>query len=174
MLDDLSTTPAFAIGPLTEVLGWNPLAAALFTDFGKVPEKDRYFIKLLFTDPGLRTRYADWAAVARLAIDQMRMASARYPGDPRLAALVGELSVRDAQFRQWWAARQVNLRSSGVKKLRHPLAGELTLDWNALSCATEPDQQIIVWTAPPGTPSHDALRLLASWIAGPDRERADR
>jgi hypothetical protein len=142
----------------------------LFTDFGKIPEKDRYFIKLLFTDPAMRTLYADWEAVARLAIDQMRMASARYPDDPQLAELIGELSVNDAQFRRWWADRQVNIRSTGIKTLRHPIAGELILDWSALTCATDPDQQIIVWTAKPGTPSHDALRLLASWVASPDRE----
>jgi hypothetical protein len=110
----------------------------------------------------MRTIYADWEAVARPAIDQLRMASARYPDDPQLAALAGELSLKDAQFRRWWAARQVNIRSTGVKTLRHPLAGDLTLDWSALTCATDPDKQIIVWTATPGTPAHDALRLLAS------------
>jgi hypothetical protein len=31
--------------------------------------------------------------------------------------------------------------------------------------ATDPDQQIIVWTAEAGTRSHDGLRLLASWVA---------
>jgi MmyB-like transcription regulator ligand binding domain len=84
--------------------------------------------------------------VARLAIAQ----STRYPGDPRLTALVGELSVKDAQFRQWWADRQVNLRSSGVKKLRHLVAGELTLNWTAPTSTPSDDACAC---SPPGLPS---------------------
>jgi transcriptional regulator with XRE-family HTH domain len=169
MLDDLTTTPAFVIGRRTQILGWNAMAAALFTDFAQIPEKQRTFVRLLFTDPAMRTLYGNWEEVARLAIAQLRMDSARYPTDPQLAALVGELSVQDEQFRQWWAARHVAVRDSGVKKLHHPVVGELTLDWNTLACATDPDQQIIVWTAEPGTPTHDSLRMLASWIAEPSR-----
>lgn len=165
MLDDLPTSPAFVIGRRTEVLGWNELAAAVFTDFGKIPEKDRIYIKLLFTDPAMRKLYMDWEEVALLAINQLRMHSARYPDDPQLAAIVGELSVKDPQFRQWWAARQVNVRTTGVKRLRHPLVGELVLDWSALTIGPDPEQQIIVWTCEPGSPTHDALRMLGAWNA---------
>ncbi|MFJ8106030.1 helix-turn-helix domain-containing protein [Streptomyces sp. NPDC096132] len=163
MLDDLATTPAFVIGRRTQVVGWNRLAAALFADFGKMPEEDRVYLRLLITDPAMRRLYVDWAEVTRLAIAQLRMESARYPDDPRLSALVDELSALDPQFRQWWAAHDVALRTMGTKRLRHPLVGELTLDWHTLTCATDTDQHIIVWTAPPHSPSHDALRLLASW-----------
>jgi hypothetical protein len=142
----------------------------VFTDFGRIPDQHRTYIRLLFTDPAMRTLYADWEEVARLAISQLRMHSARYPDDPKLAAIVGELSVRDAQFREWWAARQVNVRTAGRKRLRHPLVGELELDWSALTCAVDPDQQIIVWTAEPGTPTHDALRLLGAWNADKSSE----
>ncbi|MFC0437386.1 helix-turn-helix domain-containing protein [Kutzneria buriramensis] len=165
MLDDMPTSPAFVIGRRTEILAWNELAAAVFTDFATIPEKDRSYIKVLFTDPAMRTLYMDWEEVARLAINQLRMHSARYPDDPQLAATVGELSVKDAQFPTWWAARQVNVRSSGTKRLRHPVVGELVLDWSALTCANDPDQQIIVWTAEPASPTHDALRMLAAWNA---------
>ena len=165
MLDDLTTTPAFVIGRRTEVVGWNRLAAALFADFGQIPEPERLYVRLLITDPAMRRLYADWEEVTRLAVAQLRMENARYPDDPRLTALVGELSARDGQFRQWWAAHDVALRTAGSKRLRHPVVGDLTLDWHTLACTAEPDQHIIVWTAPPGSPSHDGLRLLASWAA---------
>ncbi|MGW1604569.1 helix-turn-helix domain-containing protein [Streptomyces eurythermus] len=169
MLDDLTATPAFVIGRRTNILAWNRLAAALWTDFGRYPEQERVFVRLLFTEPWMRELYADWEEVTRLAIAQLRMESARYPGDPRLTALVDELSARDEQFRQWWDEHDVALRGKGTKKLRHPIVGELTLDWDTLTCATDPEQSILVWTAAPGTASHDALRLLASWDA--DRNR---
>jgi transcriptional regulator with XRE-family HTH domain len=174
MLDDLPTTPAFAIGWRTEILGWNALAAAVFTDFAQIPHEHRTYIRLLFTDPAIRLLYADWEEVARLAISQLRMHSARYPDDPQLAGIVGELSVKDPQFREWWAARQVNVRTAGRKRLRHPLVGELILDWSALTCAVDPDQQIIVWTAAAGSPTHDALRLLTAWNADQPRPTQER
>ncbi|MBO4257458.1 helix-turn-helix domain-containing protein [Streptomyces griseorubiginosus] len=165
MLDDLSASPAFVIGRCTDILGWNRLAAALWTDFGRYPEPERVFVRLLFTEPWMRELYVDWEEVTRLAIAQLRMESARYPDDQPLTALVEELSARDPQFRQWWTEHDVAMRGNGVKKLRHPVVGELTLDWNTLTCGTDPDQHIIVWNAEPGTPSHDGLRLLASWTA---------
>ncbi|MCE7048298.1 MmyB family transcriptional regulator [Streptomyces purpurascens] len=170
MLDDLTATPAFVIGRRTDILGWNQLAAAVWTDFGRYPEQERVFLRLLFTEPWMRELYADWEEVTRLAIAHLRMESARYPGEPRLAALVEELSARDAQFRQWWTEHDVAMRDKGTKKLRHPVVGELTLDWNTLTCGTDPEQHIIVWNAEPGSPSHDALRLLASWA--PDQKSA--
>jgi hypothetical protein len=94
--------------------------AALITDFGKIPQKKRYYIRLLLTDPAMRELYADWGGVTRLAIAQMRMHNASNPGDTRLAELVGELSVQDAWFRQWWAAHDVATRDTGTKHLRHP------------------------------------------------------
>ncbi|MER6080723.1 transcriptional regulator [Streptomyces sp. NPDC001833] len=167
MLDDMAHTPAFVIGPRTEIVAWNAMGAALITDFAKIPEKQRYYIRLLITDPTMRELYADWEGVTRLAIAQMRMHNTNNPGDAQLAALVGELSVRDDQFRQWWGAHHVAVRDTGSKHLRHPVVGDLHLDWNAVTWAADPDLQIIVWTAEPGTPTHDSLRLLASWAADP-------
>ena len=169
MLDDMPHTPAFVIGPRTEIVAWNAMGAALITDFGEIPAEQRYFIRLLFTNPAMRDLYADWEGVTRLAIAQMRMHNANNPGDERLAALVRELSVLDGQFRQWWAAHDVATRDTGVKHLHHPVVGDLRLDWNAVTWAAEPDLQIIAWTAEPGTPSHDSLRLLALWVAEASR-----
>lgn len=173
MLDDLTATPTFVIGRRTDILGWNQLAAALWTDFARFPEQERVFVRLLFTEPWMRELYVDWEEVTRLAIAQLRMETARYPGDQRLAALVEELSARDAQFRQWWTEHDVAMRGKGTKKLRHPAVGELTLDWDTLTCGTDPEQHIIVWTAAPGSPSYDGLRLLASWGADQKRTASD-
>ncbi len=163
MLDDLRATPAFVIGRRTDVLAWNHLATVLWTDFGQIPEQERVFVRLLFTEPWMRELYVDWAEVARLAIAQLRMESARYPGDHRLNTLVDELSNLDKQFHQWWTEHDVATRKQGTKRLHHPVVGELTLDWDTLTCATDSEQHILVWSAAPGSLSHDGLRLLASW-----------
>jgi len=170
MLDDMSHTPAFVIGPRTEVVAWNAIGAALITDFSKIPETQRYYIRLLFTDPAMRDLYADWEGITRLSIAQMRMHNSTNPGDPQLTAVIEELSAHYPQFRQWWADHEVATRSTGSKQLHHPVVGDLTLDWNAVTWAAQADLQIIVWTAEAGSPSSDGLQLLARWAA----ENADR
>ncbi len=165
MLDDMRHTPAFVIGPRTEIVAWNAMGAALITDFAKIPEHQRYYIRLLFTDPTMQERYADWEGVTRLAMAQMRMHNSANPGDAQLTALIGELSAGYPQFRQWWADHEVATRGTGTKQLHHPVVGDLTLDWNAVTWAAQPDLQIIVWTAEVNSPSSDGLRLLAAWTA---------
>jgi hypothetical protein len=59
MLDNLTVTPAFVIGRRTDILGWNRLAAALWTDFGQIPDQERVFVRLLITEPWMRELYAD-------------------------------------------------------------------------------------------------------------------
>jgi transcriptional regulator with XRE-family HTH domain len=172
LLDDLATIPAIVLGRRMDVLAWNPMAAALITDFGKIPDKQRNMVRLVFMDPALRTLYPEWKTVAHTCVAQLRREAARDPHDPRLSALVGELSVQDPDFRRWWGAHHVAVRGMGVKTYQHPVVGDLTLDWDTLIWATDPDQQLVTWTAEPGTPSHDRLRILASWIARADQPSA--
>ncbi|PZG52817.1 transcriptional regulator [Spongiactinospora gelatinilytica] len=169
LLSELTTTPAVILGRRMDILAWNRMAAALFTDFANIPEKKRNYVWLLFADPSIRALHADWERMARDTVALLRMEAGRNPADQRMASLVGELSVRYDDFRRWWGEHQVSLRSKYAKVLCHPVAGELTLDWDALACAGDPDQQLVVWTAEPGTPSHDGLRILASWAAGTAR-----
>ncbi|MDT0323562.1 helix-turn-helix domain-containing protein, partial [Streptomyces millisiae] len=127
VLDDLTATPALVQGRRGDILAWNALAAALVTDFSRIPEKHRNYPRILFVDPAMRTLYTDWTTSARTAVAQLRMEAAKYPDDPRLIALVGELSLRDKQFAQWWGEHQVAARTIGTKTLDHPVVGELVL-----------------------------------------------
>ncbi|MEU5045924.1 helix-turn-helix domain-containing protein [Streptomyces griseorubiginosus] len=164
LLDDLMSIPAMVLGRRMDVLAWNEMGAALVGDFGQISKKDRNYAKMIFSDR-MRDLYADWEAAARLAVAQLRMEMARNPDSPRLAALVGELSERDADFRRWWAEHHVAARRVGAKTLNHPVVGELTLEWDTLACSTDPDQHLTIWTPQPGTATHDRLRRLAAWVA---------
>lgn len=134
-------------------------------DFGEVPERDRNFLRLIFTDPRMRNLYPDWEGLARATVAYVRMEAAQNPDDLRLATLVGELSLQDPQFRQWWAGHHVATKRRGTRTFDHPVVGEITLDWDTLTYDADPDQQLIVYTAEPGSPSEQALRILASWAA---------
>jgi hypothetical protein len=79
--------------------------------------------------------------------------------------LVGELATRSEQFRTLWAAHNVRLHHTGVKHFRHPVVGELSLNFEAMPLPADPGLTMTAYSAEPGTPAHDGLRLLASWAA---------
>ena len=165
LLDQLTNTPAMVMTPIMDILAWNPLAAALMIDFADVPERERNFLRLVFTDPRMRNLYPDWEGLARACVSYVHMEAAESLGDLRLATLVGELSVRDENFRQWWAGHNVAIKRRGTRTYNHPVVGEITLDWDTLSYYPNPEQQLIVYTAEPGSPSEQALGVLAAWAA---------
>lgn len=169
LLDSLDEFPALLLGRRMDVLAWNPLGAALLTDFGALPAGRRNLVRLAFTDPTWRTLYADWATAARECVAYLRMDAARWPDDPSLTALVEELSAKDDDFRRWWRDHRVRARAFGRKAFRHPVAGPMELDFQALGVGDDPDQTLFVYTAEADSPSQEALRFLAAWSAGPHR-----
>ncbi|GAA2863559.1 helix-turn-helix domain-containing protein [Streptosporangium fragile] len=166
LLDQLTGTPAIVLGKRLDILEWNAGAAALYTDFSQLPADRRNYLYLLFTDPIIRGMHLEWEHDARDAVAALRMESAADPDDPQLARLVGELSVRDADFRTWWAEHRVNNAAYGTKRYRHRLVGDLTLDCDTWSSPDGSEQRLMVLTAEPGSPSHDALLILTSWAPG--------
>ncbi|WP_406430436.1 helix-turn-helix domain-containing protein [Streptomyces sp. NBC_01589] len=165
LLDQLPHTPALVLGKRLDILAWNPAATALYTDFAVLPTDRRNYIHLLFTDPGLRELHRNWAHDARDAVAALRMEAAADPDDPHLARLVGDLTLRDRDFRTWWAEHHVTSAAHGTKHYRHHLVGDLTLDCDIWASPDGSGQRLMVLTAEPGSPSHDALRILTSWPA---------
>lgn len=161
--------PAIILGHRMDILAWNQLAAILLTDFSQIPQTQRNYARLVFSDSEIRSRYADWDSVAPECVAFLRMEAAHAPDDPELSELVDDLSAKDPHFRQWWSEHQVATQTGGAKTIRHPLVGELTLDWETLSVTADPNQQLVVWTAEPGTASYDGLVYLGSLVADRDK-----
>jgi hypothetical protein len=142
------------------------MGAALLADFTAMPLAHRNLIWMTFLDPGYRERLHDWEPVARNCVAYLRMDARRYPNDTRLAALIGELSVKDDDFRVWWGSHTV--RAAGHRRKQyhhHPVAGDITLDSQQLRLDDEPDQYVVAYTARPGTADEEALRFLSAWAA---------
>ncbi|PZG18468.1 helix-turn-helix domain-containing protein [Nonomuraea aridisoli] len=165
LLAQLTESPALVLGRRMDVLAWNTLASALFTDFAQYPARHRNYVYLLFADPAMRDLHEQWEDAARTAVASLRMEAAADPGAPELAALVGELSVRFPEFRTWWAAHHVSAASYGVKNYRHPVVGPLTLDCDMWDSPDGGGQRLMLLTAEEGGRSHEALRILNSWAA---------
>ncbi|MFF1358353.1 helix-turn-helix transcriptional regulator [Streptomyces sp. NPDC058297] len=172
LLDTMENVPAMVLHRGMDVLAWNSAAVALLTDFGALAPAERNLIRLTFLDANFRDLYADWPRAARECVAVLRMETGRTPHDPALAALVGELSVRDPDFRTWWAGHQVRGPRRLTKTYVHPVAGSLTLDVQQFTVDTHPEQFLVAYTAPPDSPSHEALRFLLQWSATPTTTRA--
>jgi transcriptional regulator with XRE-family HTH domain len=163
LLDSVDTVPAYVSGRRSDILAWNRLASALFGDWGQLPPAERNWARLVFLNPGYRDLFVDWDRKASDMVSFLRMDAGRYPDDPRLSALVGELSVKSEEFRRLWATHDVREKSHGAKRMRHPLVGELTLSFETFRLVDDADQSFVTYHAEPGSPSAEALRLLASW-----------
>ncbi|WP_067812421.1 helix-turn-helix transcriptional regulator [Actinomadura kijaniata] len=164
--------PAYVAGRRSDILAWNPLVSAVFGDWDRMPPEERNCARLIFLNPDYRALFVDWEAQAAEIVAALRLDAGRHPDDPRLVRLVGELSVKSADFRRLWARHDVKENAHGLKHLRHPLVGELKLSLETLRLPADPDQALILYHAAPGSPTAENLRLLASW--GPDATSAPR
>ncbi|MEV0585371.1 helix-turn-helix domain-containing protein [Nonomuraea sp. NPDC050310] len=160
LLGQLDRVPALVFGRHLDILAWNDLAAALLIDFAHIAERDRNYVRLVFTDPTMRARYPEWEQVARTCVAVLRMNAADNPADPALSRLVGDLSIASADFRRWWAERRVAHQNFGTKLVRHPVVGDMVLDWDSFQQVGNPDQQLIIWSAEPGTEAEGRLADL--------------
>jgi len=161
LLERLEDTPALVCDAKYDVLAWNPMAAALLGDFSALPQPERNVVWRFFTDPRARERYdpADAARFARESVADLRSAAARYPDDPGLRRLLDRLLAASSEFRALWSSHDVTVRRSARKRLRHPTLGWLDLDCDALHDPDD-DHWIVLYTAEPGTSTHEALQLL--------------
>ncbi|MDN0195392.1 helix-turn-helix transcriptional regulator [Streptomyces sp. S.PNR 29] len=170
LLDTLDGIPAYVVGRRSDILAWNRMAAAVFGDWAELPAQERNWARLVFLKPEYRDLFVEWDQKASDMVSYLRMDAGCHPDDPQLSALVGELSVKSEEFRRLWATHDVKEKSYGVKRLRHPLVGELTLSFETFRLVDDEEQCLITFHAEPGSASADALRLLASW--GTDAARA--
>ncbi|WP_236795596.1 helix-turn-helix transcriptional regulator [Amycolatopsis sp. GM8] len=174
LLDALDGEPALVLGRRTDILAANRMARALFTDFDRLPPAQRNYARWMFLDEAARTLFVDWPDQARAAVESLRFEVGRDPDDVATAALVTELREHSREFDQWWEQHRVHQRTHGSKRLRHPLIGDLTVDYETLTPPGDPDTTLYIYTTEPDSPSRRALDLLASWTAtSPAEQQAD-
>ncbi|MET7986396.1 MULTISPECIES: helix-turn-helix transcriptional regulator [unclassified Streptomyces] len=170
LLDTLDGVPAYITGRRSDVLVWNRMAAAVFGDWSELPPQERNWARMVFLRPEYRDLFVEWEQKAIDIVCMLRMDAGCHPDDPRLSALVGELSVKSEDFRRLWATHDVKEKSHGVKLLRHPLVGDLALQFESFRLIGDSELALVTYHAEPESSSAQALRLLASW--GTDATRA--
>ncbi|WP_188780200.1 helix-turn-helix transcriptional regulator [Marmoricola endophyticus] len=166
MLERLPRTAGFVIAADFEVLAWNELAAALMEDFGSLVPAQRNLARRAFLDPaGPDHLYgvSDATAFRHHAVMQLRATATRYPTDPDVVSLLDDLRTAP-DFERLWRRHDVQPAAMLTKTFENPAVGSVTVDCDSL-LLEESDQHLVLYTAPAGSPSADALALLH--MAGP-------
>ncbi|MER7790173.1 helix-turn-helix transcriptional regulator [Streptomyces sp. NPDC097640] len=171
MLHTLDHVPAFILGRRADVLASNRLAREVLTDFDALPAPRRNLALYYLLDPQARERVADWERVASETVAVLRLEAGRHPHDRRLADLVGELTLKAPEFSAWWNDHRVLSRTHGAKSYRHPLVGDLHFTYESFQPLGDTDQTLCVYNVEPGSPTAEALQLLATWTAPQQRTR---
>ena len=173
ILDSIVGAPAFVRNDRLDVLAANQLGEAFYSPLFDDPARPVNSARFVFLDPTATDFFVDWDTIANDAVGILRAEAGRDPYDKRLSDLVGELSTRSEEFRARWAAHNVKLHRTGVKRFHHPVVGQLTLDFESLDLPGDPGQKLLVYSAEPASPSRQALDLLASWVSTPEPAAVD-
>lgn len=165
MLDAMTGAPAVVRNERLDILATNPLGRALYSPLYRDRTRPANHARFAFLDPAARDFWVNWDRAADDTVGMLRTLAGRNPHDKALHDLVGELSTRSEDFRSRWARHNVHQHLGGSKSINHPVVGRLDLMYDTLPIAQAPSLTMIVYTAAPGTPTADALQLLASWAA---------
>ncbi|MFD7729149.1 helix-turn-helix transcriptional regulator [Kitasatospora phosalacinea] len=165
VLELVADAPALVMGHRLDVLAGNRLAGLLY---GRPDVAGLNIARHLFLEEGEHGLYAGWEACTLDVVGHLRLAAGKYPDDPRLASLIGELAMGSERFRRLWARADVRARTHGRKTYWHPLVALLELHQENFALPDGSGTELLVLTPAPGSPTEDGLRLLAGMEAGLD------
>jgi transcriptional regulator with XRE-family HTH domain len=162
ILDRLEDTPAEIISRLGETLRRTRTGVALLGDDSALTGMARSIVYRWFADPHYRDLYveADHAALGRFFAANLRTIYAQDGLGSRVAEVVDALLATSPEFAEIWAEHAVAVAMGTIKHFNHPQLGVLELHCQMLQ---DPDsgQSLLVYTAVPGSESHEKLQLLA-------------
>lgn len=165
MIDAMTTVPVFVQNGRLDAIATNRLGRALFSEMFVDPRRPMNAARFVFLDARAQTFYRDWEGNTRQMVALLRREAGRNPYDRQLSDLVGELSTQSDLFRRLWSAHDVREHRAGPKSVHHPVVGDLDLAYETMELTSERGLQVLVFTAEPGSPTHERLQLLANWAA---------
>ena len=159
VLDAMPLSPAIIKTATWDVVAWNRAAAAMLTDYSKLPREQRNILRLMFGNPRVRAAQDDWQAVARFVVGSFRADAARAGAGAEVTELVEELCRTSPEFEALWRDSDlVAGQGEGLKRLRHPEIGLVELEFSVFAVDGRPELGMIVYN--PATPT-DAERIQA-------------
>ena len=158
VLDGMVLSPAIIKTAMWDVVGWNRAAAVLLTDYAKLPREGRNILRLMFGSDHVRSRNEDWESMARFVVGAFRadVARAGASTSAEVTNLMAELCGISPEFRALWQDNDVVSHGEGVKRIYHPDAGLLAMEFSSFTVEGRPELGMIIYN--PASPA-DAERL---------------
>jgi len=172
LLDAMTDAPAWVRNNRHDFLAGNRLGFALYADMFVDPVRPANSARFVFLSEKSQDFYPNWERTADDVVAMLRSEAGSNPYDRDLSDLIGELSTRSETFRTRWAAHNVRFHRTGTKRLHHAEVGDLELSYEAMELTSDPGLTFLAYTAEPGSPSADALKVLASLAATKEFEGA--
>ena len=148
VLDAMTNAPAWVRNGRHDIVAMNQLARALYSPVLADPRRPANTTRFVYLQPEVAEEFfVEYNKIAKDAAAMLRLEAGRNPHDKALIELVGELSTRSELFRRRWASHDVKFHRSGQKRLRHPVVGQLDLDFESMELSSEPGLQLNVYTA---------------------------
>lgn len=164
LMNAMSGVPAVVQTGTLDLVGTNALGRALYDDvFTRTQQSAPNLARFIFLDPHADEVFPAWGRTADDAVAMLHVEAARSPYASAVTTLIGELATRSIEFRTRWATHNVVAHQQGVKLFAHPVVGELSLHYEVLDVASAPGLSLVAFSAESGSPSADALQLLANW-----------
>jgi transcriptional regulator with XRE-family HTH domain len=171
LLNSWPGNPGFVQGRFLDVLAANPLMTALSPMY----TPGRNILRAAFLDSAVDELFCDADVRLENVVSALRASAGPDVDDPQLTDLIGELSLKSADFRRLWARHDVKPHvGSGVHRMQHPQVGELELHYDKFHLAGADRQMLTVYQAQPGSRSEQALTLLATIAADQQHRPAGR
>ena len=145
LLDALEVSPALIKTATWDIVAWNRAAAVVLTDYSKLPPGQRNILRLMFGNPQIRAAQHDWDNISRFVVSTFRADAARAGAVSEVSQLVDELCRLSPEFEALWRENDVAAHGEGVKRLHHPLLGQIELEYSAFSVDGRPDLGMLVY-----------------------------
>ena len=162
VLDRLQDIPAQVVSGLGETLLQTPPAVALLGAETGFKGWDRSSHFRWFTRPESRHIYPeeDHPLHSRLFCSDLRTQYSRLGPKSRAADLVAQLMQQSTEFAALWDQHEIGLQRSQQKRIVTAELGVIEVFCQMLFDAGQ-SQALLIFTATPGTESHEKLQLLS-------------
>ena len=162
----LNESPIAVFTAAWDLLTWSPLWSALIGEPIHPATGRANLLRAHFSGGSLGSgegaivgRSGDADEFGASLVADLRRVQGQYPNDRSVRALVAELHVSSARFRELWEGGVVGEHQSESKIVRNSLVGDIELDCDVFTVAGT-DLRIVAYTAAAGSEAAEKLDFL--------------
>jgi len=145
IVDQMEPYPAIILNARWDLLAFNRVQATFLPDLENVLIEDRNCLWQAFTNPRWQSMMVDWEESVSRMVAEYRAAMAEHIDDPAWQSLVDRLREAAPEFSAFWDRHDVG-NENYTKRLIHPTAGLMRLDYTNLWLDHRPRARIVVFT----------------------------